>query len=96
MYLDVGVLALLAVRCSGVCRMVEARRSGGGGRGNMLFGESCCIRMVPSLVGILSSMDWYIRWSSSPRTNGVTNGAGGGWAELADGPSGQPVAQSEM
>ena len=40
---DTGVLAEVAVRCSGVCRMVEARRNGGGGRGKMLFGESFCI-----------------------------------------------------
>ena len=95
MELDVGVLALLAVRCSGVCRMVEASRSGGGGHGKMLFGESWCMRCVPSLVEILSSMDWYVRWSSSTGTNRVVVGAVGGRGRIADGPTGQPVAQPD-
>ena len=55
---DAGVLAMLAVRCSGVCRIVDVDRSGGGGRGKMVLGDSFCLRSVTSLVGILSSIDW--------------------------------------
>ena len=61
MEVDAGVLGM-AVRCSGVCRMVEVvsalDRSGGGGRGKMMLGGSFCLRSVTSLVGILSSIDW--------------------------------------
>ena len=56
---DAGVLAVLAVRCSGVCRMVDGRRRGGGGRGKVVFGEGDCLQQYAGqcetqFIGVMS------------------------------------------